>query len=695
MKRIDKLLGILIFIGALFLMPTFGEAAPRPLTQLGYFHWANQSKTAADSTFVMHYGEKTTVEPLEGEFHGGYISVNRQTNVSSVLLKNVGVYEGKEVNLKVTIERNKSNLNGGDISFTKSYFLGIDISGEMVVTYEFFDKKNQPLTVKTAFNYYGLNTNKYIGYRNPGQILDDLYANNPTHILYDTWNGNGDDQWLYLKNITPGIPWRDPRQSFEVVTKPVQKLTYVVHNNDSTPSSIVYRTDFLAEPEFPAAYALEQTCERADQDVSLKAQQTMPNVEQWKAANSIQLLFNLEKVRQTKQYELGEVKIKNYGGQDVTELFEHKLDEAGNLLLTAKDPTDSRLYDTVLEYEVGLKWQGRQQPVDVNLISEDRLALPFSVQTKINDEQPIEKAGTTQVNYLGKVTVAFLDEQDNLLNIPNVIKQGILTTPFDSCAEYPKVEGYFPLKNEQEDHGIFLPEDQTIYHRYRKGKPLQFELKNNEEPLYVSRFTNQRIIPFTFSQEASATISVLAKCGQDERQLKSYQNPADKVEGELHFQAPKEWLNKKVSFYIKDDKGQNSNEEIRTIVPEIGPQYTVPNTITFAERSIPAMELTVAADTKEVLKVEDNSRLDQSNWKVQIRETQPLTDVQGNQLSKRFVFMNKNEQTNINDEDQLIWQGSGSAQLSLKDALKLKLKPTDKIGKYKGTLKWTFVDAPS
>lgn len=74
----------------------------------------------------------------------------------------------------------------------------------MLVTYDFVDNYGQPLTIKTAFNYYGLNSNKYVGYKNPGTIIDALYAENPTHILYDTWDGGDDDYWLYLKTLLQG-----------------------------------------------------------------------------------------------------------------------------------------------------------------------------------------------------------------------------------------------------------------------------------------------------------------------------------------------------------------------------------------------------------------------------------------------------------------------------------------------------------
>ncbi|WP_373143653.1 MULTISPECIES: hypothetical protein [Enterococcus] len=120
-----------------------------------------------------------------------------------------------------------------------------------------------------------------------------MYAENPTHILYDTWDGGGDKYWLYLKNITAGIPWRDLRQRFEVTTNAVSTITFMVHNNDVTPSSIVYFTDFIAKPEFPPAYAVDSEFEVANKDVYLKAQQTMPNVDQWSKTNQIEIDFNL------------------------------------------------------------------------------------------------------------------------------------------------------------------------------------------------------------------------------------------------------------------------------------------------------------------------------------------------------------------------------------------------------------------
>ncbi|MGH2183090.1 hypothetical protein ACQ10C_16030, partial [Enterococcus faecalis] len=76
-----------------------------------------------------------------------------------------------------------------------------------------------------------------------------------------------------------------------------------------------------------------------------------------------------------------------------------------------------------------------------------------------------ETTATSSVNYVGKATTVFLNEQDNAIHEP-VTKEGILTTPFDLSNQYPKIAGYEPIKTQQ-DQGMFLPEEQTIIHRYR------------------------------------------------------------------------------------------------------------------------------------------------------------------------------------------------------------------------------------
>ena len=200
MKKVPSLI-LATFLISFWWLTASAKASLRPLPTFGNFQWANQTVTPADNTFIMHNGAHTVVTPLSRDATVNRLVVDQKTNESRALVKNVGFYKGKSVNLLVTLKRNKSNLKGGSLSFSKTYFLGIDVDGEVKVTYNFVDEHDNPLTIKTAFNYYGLNTNKYIGYQNPDSVISAIYANNPTNIMYDT-----EDQWMYLKNITAGVP---------------------------------------------------------------------------------------------------------------------------------------------------------------------------------------------------------------------------------------------------------------------------------------------------------------------------------------------------------------------------------------------------------------------------------------------------------------------------------------------------------
>ncbi|EKB7614547.1 hypothetical protein OPL73_001761 [Enterococcus faecalis] len=671
-------------VGGIFLGVEKVEAAPRPLTELGYFHWANQSITPAANTFIMHYGENTSVEPIEGEVYSNYMAVSRTTNKSKALVKNVGFYEGKAVNLLVTLQRNKSNLDGGSISFTESYFLGITIKGEMLVTYDFVDNYGQPLTIKTAFNYYGLNSNKYVGYKNPGTIIDALYAENPTHILYDTWDGGDDDYWLYLKNVTAGVPWRDPRQRFEMTTKSISTVTFVVHNNDTTPSSIVYFTDFLAKPEFPPAYAMDTYFENAETAVCLNVQQTIPNIDQWTKPSQMVVNVNLNQVNQTKQYQFDKVLVTDFKGEDLTDLFTSQTD-GENVQIMTENLSDSRLYDTVLQYKVYLKWQGTQNPVDTALISSGKLDLPFSARTLLDGENLEETTATSSVNYVGKATAVFLNEQDNAIHEP-VTKEGILTTPFDLSNQYPKIAGYEPIKTQQ-DQGMFLPEEQTIIHRYREKKLLQFKLMDEENPLLVSRFTNQREVTFSFSHDPSTNITLIAKCGTEEKELKKYVDAPESVVDKVTYTFPEHWLNREVCFYIKDENNQESEKDSRTLQKEAGPKLILPDTINFGVNEIPATETMISSITNKEIRIEDTSKLDKSRWTIKVKEEQPLKNESGELLDKRISYGEKNQRVLINADSQPILQGSGNATANLTKQLQLTIFPSDSVGRYSGVLR--------
>ena len=99
------------------------------------------------------------------------------------------------------------------------------------------------------------------------------------------------------------------------------------------------------------------------------------------------------------------------------------IDEKKKIQIVAKNPSDNRLYDTVLQYQVILKWIGNEHPVDTSIISDGDLDLPFNVNTIFDGTNLGEKSASSLVNYSSQVTVAFLGENDNIL-LASLIKKG-------------------------------------------------------------------------------------------------------------------------------------------------------------------------------------------------------------------------------------------------------------------------------
>lgn len=686
---------VFVFLLVLFIAVHSEQAsADSSVTTLPNFHYANQDKTPSANTFIIRFGKDTVVDSITGAYKNGYLDTNWSTQVSSAMVRHVGFYHGKDVDVKITIQKSQNNLDGGSLKVgDPDYFLGIDIRGEMRVSYEFFGQDGQPLEVETAFNYQGLNSNKTIGFLNPDHTIKSIYANNPTNIVYYTGQDSNQNSWMYFTNHVQNIPYRHPTQSLEVATAPISRIDAVIHNNDSTTSSLVYYTDFLAPPEFSRAEAVSNTASRADQ-VELLATQTMPSMTKNSRMQQLQLDFGAN-LAEGKQYEIDHFSVTNFNGEDLTEKFVSTPLSKEEWLIEVKDPTDDHLYDTTLKYKLSLKWVGSaQQPVDEQLLQNNQLPLAFHVQTMINGEMnPMSEAVET-INYLGEVTINLEDQNGETLQTP-IIKKGYVTSAFDVTEEYPEIPGYYPVKNAPEDdRGIFLPESQNITHRYAKGEPIRFVLTKAEEPLKIPRFSHTRKLSFTINHAAKDSVSVLAKCGEAIQKLKTYPAGQSEINDTIDFKVPPDWLNKEVQFYVENNLTQRSNIEIRHLQVETGPELFLPASLSFGEQEIPAQNQTIPAANQEAVKIEDDSQLEESHWTIKVKEQVPLTSSQSNKLEKALSFQTSDQTFWLNDKDQVIWQGEGTQKLTEAGQFNLSLKPSDKIGSYQGVVLWTMEDAP-
>lgn len=559
-SKTNKFLLCFLFVVALFVFLPQQVLAAGSITNLKYFRYASSIRTPANNTFVMHYGSNSSVEIIKGNYSKKSLSVSKDTPESIALIKNVGFYLGKSVNVKITMD-NKNGQAGGKMGIgSVSGFLDITISGEVLITYEFFDSEGNELPVETSFNYYGVNRNKYIGYNHPDNVIKYLVANNPTDIIYDSWS-DVTSYWMYFKNNF-SKPWGSPAQAFEIITKPVSRIETVVKNLDITPSSLMYETDFLANPEFSGASAIERQFDQEPMNVSVNATQTIPNVGHGSKMKSMKVNFTLDNTNKNPQYKVNDFKVTKFDGEDISNLFTGAKNSDSNYQISLKTPSNAKLYDTVLNYQVNLEWIGSDQnSVDKATIQDDYLPIPFTVNTQINGANKASSSASSYVNYIGHVTLDYLDENNSPIYATEAFK-GTITEPFDLSDQYPAIEGYYPIKEKAgNDQGIFKPDPQNFVHHYKKGLPIKFTLKEAEGSLKFSRFSKTRELTIHFSHEIKEDLHFMAKFGDEEFKIKDYPDAGSDVEDKVIFKVPDTWIDHEVAFYMENDTGQKSTKE--------------------------------------------------------------------------------------------------------------------------------------
>lgn len=149
----------LLFFGAVlfcccFLGKSVSAEETSKIIESPYYQDAYTQKIPAENTFIMRNGELTTFEKIAGNVQSDkMITGKSSTSLSAVLIRNVGVYQGKMVNVKVTLEMLKPL--GTDLLLTKEEFLRLQVwsGGVAKVTYEFLNQDLQPFPLKTTFNF--------------------------------------------------------------------------------------------------------------------------------------------------------------------------------------------------------------------------------------------------------------------------------------------------------------------------------------------------------------------------------------------------------------------------------------------------------------------------------------------------------------------------------------------------------------
>lgn len=318
---------------------------------------------------------------------------------------------------------------------------------------------------------------------------------------------------------------------------------------------------------------------------------------------------------------------------------------------------------------------------------------PILVET-IGQEQQLLGEMKTKIDYLSEIKIKYLDKNNQEL-LPEGSITGLITTSTDLSNFYPLLAGYQPLREKKiNDQAIFMPRIQTKIHHYRKETPLMIHLKNVENPEIISRFSKEKEINYEFSHDEAVDVIFVAQCGEEQKVLKKYSGENVKKEDTVLFKIPNEWAGKEIRFYLQSSIGERSNEEIRQFIFEDSVQLQLPEKLNFGVQEIPPKESLIAANNQKEIQMKDSSHIDKSQWSVKVKLLHPMANSNNQILKGPFLFVKKDQKITINNEEQLIWEGSGTDKLDKHGQLKFMLTPSDVIGTYSGTLRWSLEEAP-
>lgn len=667
-----------------------------PITASPYYRNVETEKIPADNTFIMRNGEATTFEKLAGKVTRDKIITGiNSVKESAVLIRNVGFYKGQPVNVKVSVEMMQPN--GADLQLFRSEFLRLKIWPEGIskITYEFLDKELQPFTIKTTFNEMGLNKWKDLSIANASTTVENLFARPDSTISYTQNN-----DVLNLKGKGLGDEWADDTCKVAITTKPISKVQFIIKNNDSRSaptgiSELKYLSQFFPNIEFPYAYPQQLNRQKiVNNEVISSFQQTIPYIE---PDHYLDALSYKAVIADQNQFQIKGITVKDFYGNDRTNWFDQQIDPEGNLLINAKTDIlkNKDFYDNSYQFNVHYLFiGGKENPVDTANIENDCFHLKAQLYENIGEGESLVGELESNIDYMGEITIQYVDEENTLLLESGTINQ-LITKNVDLTEFYPAIEGYYPIREpEEKDQIIVTPESQIITHHYKKGAPLLFTLKNTEDSIVIPRFSRIKKLSFRFSHDIHQSVQLIAQCGEHQQVLKKYNKGTAQAEDTIDFQVPEDWLNKKVAFFIQNEEGQCSTKEARIFIPEAGPRLYLPEQLEFGTKEIPASDQLVAAENEQAVRVEDDSKLERSHWTIKIRLAQPLENENQDQLKDALIFSSSENDTVVSSEDQAIWSGSGPSALGKENKLRLFLHPTDRLGNYSSSLIWTFEDAP-
>lgn len=677
------------------------ESYADPITQLPNFQYSGTMLPESKDIFNFRYGKNTYFKKLSGEvLNGEKLYVNKTPSEAQAMIYHIGYYQGKNINVKITLTG-----RAGGLYINKKDFLNIDldIGGWITIKFEFFDQANNLVSIPLTTNWNKIN--KQVSLKIGKDKIRYLIAD-PTNQFTYKEESNGE---LTLQNNVTSAVDTGINSSLQCILYPTTEVSFNFNHKQGYNSYIKYNYENLNASMLSNAYGLDERFDTFNSnDLTLTAVQDISNniADESNASNGKlnALATNFRKEIDSlpfSQYKIDGFQVLDSDGNNLTDLFSLSVKDENDIILIARNPKDNRLYNTALMYLVKSKWIGSEEkPVDPGRIDNNGyLKVPFEVQTTSIPNNTFISKGQSSIFYKGNININFvdIDNPEKILRDPLTIPS-ILTLSFDLSKEYPDIPNYQPVftpsnDSENNDKGILLEKTKEITHQYLRKNNIHFEILNKDS-LTINQGTQTEVtMNFSVSLELSDAYDLYGEYN-GKRQLIHHYTTSNGKKDSLTFNIPKEWIGKKVIFYVVSNHyNTESNKEERQIIAR-EPELRVPPIFSFGETEIKNEKYGILLPDalKNEIKVIDDAQV---KWKINIKEMLPFSAKNEEQLLERIHFTIKGKEYILNQEDQTILTGETSTQLDKNDSIFIIITPADKPGKYQGILEWTLLNGPS
>lgn len=690
-KNFFSLIVVTLFLG--IMGSTSAQAEETTIQAYPQYKDALLDKIPAENTFILRYTNETRVEYLSGYNNNGRLMVGDTYAKSEALVYNVGKYQGKTVNLRITLTRDKG---GVDLNLTKSQFLNMtvwspDAYGE--VTFDFLDSAGNSLPLKTTLNFSGLTNLKDIFICNAKDTVNGLYATT-TAKLYTDYDATQD--LLKLRSDETELTSNNSRLA--IATNEITQLKFRIKNNrkDHAGEWFYYSAEFFPAVGISQPQLFDVTYDSFEKEPIVEFFQEIPLIQNAYYFSEMSYLLRFP----SNQFLLKDVVATDENGTRYQDFFEWKKQDDQAYILSVKNSSlkNPSFYNHLYKFQLKFEFVGlnRAEPVPAENIVENYYQQNLFIQMKINQQNYEEELSSFKMNYEGYVKIKFLNENDQEIASEKTIK-GLITQPFDLTKEYPQILGYLPKeKNELQDKGRFQPDVQEVIHRYRKVNQPVLKLNISENPLHFPQDTLTRELPFSLTKDPEDIVTLKVRYENQELELKKYPAGKSKIEDKIVFKLPNAWDEKEIGFYAESESGLKSEIERRKVIVEKGPSLVLPGSLVFGTHEIPATSKEIKLGNEKNIKIVDNRSFSLKKWRLLLKRTQPFLNSQKELLNTELVFIKSPKQRiSINEAPQEVATGTGTKSLQDIGTFALTLTPDMKVGTYQAELRWILEDAPN